>query len=242
MPDKQVNISTYLDSTFLKTSSELGVSNLEIEKLVTVIINEAIDYEFKCIMIRPMFVSLAKQIKDSRKSKINIGTVVDFPLGNKSLNIKIEEAKFAIKNGVKELDFVCDYNTFKRGNYEVFDETILKCTRLALKNKLIVKWIIETGALSKKEIKLITKRISDIILENFFDNISKVFIKTSTGYYGGFGATIADLKIIKSSCGDMPIKASGGVSDLDMCMKIIALGVSRIGTSKALGIYQEFYS
>ncbi len=92
MPDKQVNISTYLDSTFLKNSSELGVSNLELEILVTAIINEAIDYEFKCIMIRPMFVSLAKQIKDQRKSKINIGTVVDFPLGINSVNIKLKEA------------------------------------------------------------------------------------------------------------------------------------------------------
>ena len=225
MPDKQVNISTYLDSTFLKTSSELGVSSLELEILVTAIINEAIDYEFKCIMIRPMFVSLAKQIKDQRKSKINIGT-----------------AKAAIKNGVKELDFVCDYNTFKRGGYAIFDETIFKCTKLALNNKLIVKWIIETGALSKKEIKLITKRISDIVSDNFFDNISKVFIKTSTGYYGGFGATLVDLKTIKSFCGDMPIKASGGISDLVMCMKMIALGVSRIGTSKALGLHQEFHS
>ena len=51
MPDKQVNISTYLDSTFLKTSSELGVSDLELEILVTAIINEAINYDFKCIMI-----------------------------------------------------------------------------------------------------------------------------------------------------------------------------------------------
>ena len=242
MPDKQVNISTYLDSTFLKTSSELGVSNLELEILVTAIINEAIDYEFKCIMIRPMFVSLAKQIKDQRKSKINIGTVVDFPLGINSVNIKLEEAKAAIKNGVKELDFVCDYNTFKRGDYAIFDETIFKCTKLALNNKLIAKWIIETGALSKKEIKLITKRISDIVLDNFLDNISKVFIKTSTGYYGGFGATLVDLKTIKSCCGNMPIKASGGISDLVMCMKMIALGVSRIGTSKALGIHQEFHS
>ena len=52
MPDKQVNISTYLDSTFLKTSSELGVSNLELEILVTAIINEAIDYEFKWMLCR----------------------------------------------------------------------------------------------------------------------------------------------------------------------------------------------
>ena len=239
MPDKQVNISTYLDSTFLKTSSELGVSDLELETLVTSIINEAIDYEFKCIMIRPMFVSLAKQIKDERKSKINIGTVVDFPLGLNPVNIKIEEAKIAIKNGVRELDFVCDYNTFKRGNYAIFDEAIFKCTQLALNNKLVVKWIIETGALSKKEIKLITKRISDIVSDNFFDNISNVFIKTSTGYYGGYGATVKDVKAIKSVAGNLQIKASGGVSSLKDCLEMIKAGASRIGTSKAIFIYKE---
>ena len=114
MSDKQVNISKYLDSTFLKTSGELGVSNSELEILVTNFINEAIDYDFKCIMIRPIFVSLAKKIKDERKSKINVGTVVDFPLGSNSLQSKIKEAEIAINDGVKELDFVCDYNTDRK--------------------------------------------------------------------------------------------------------------------------------
>ena len=53
------------------------------------------------------------------------------------------------------------------------------------KNKAIVKWIIETGALSKNEIKLITKRIFDTVIRNFPNEVSEVFVKTSTGYYGG---------------------------------------------------------
>lgn len=242
MSDKQVNISKYLDSTFLKTSGELGVSNSELEILVTNFINEAIDYDFKCIMIRPIFVSLAKKIKDERKSKINVGTVVDFPLGSNSLKSKIKEAEIAINDGVKELDFVCDYNTFKMGNYTIFDESIFECTKFALSHKVIVKWIIETGALSKVEIKLISERIYNIVLENFPEKILKVFIKTSTGYYGGYGATIIDVKVIKSVIGNMPIKASGGVSDFATCQEMIKLGVSRIGTSKALNIYQEYHS
>jgi len=242
MSDKQVNISKYLDSTFLKTSGELGISNSELEILVTNFINEAINYDFKCIMIRPIFVPLAKQIKDARKSKINVGTVIDFPLGNSPLQGKIDEAKTAINDGVKELDFVCDYNTYKRGNYDIFDESIFECTKYALNHKVIIKWIIETGALSKMEIKLISERIYNIILGNFPENISKVFIKTSTGYYGGYGATISDVKAIKSVIGNMPIKASGGVSDLVAFQEMIDLGVSRIGTSKALNIYQEYHS
>ena len=240
MSENQLNISKYFDSTFLKTSVELGISNKELESLLVSFINEAIEYDFKCVMIRPNFISLAKKIKEERRSKINIGTVIDFPLGDSSTNNKLKEAKDAFKKGAKELDFVCDYNLFKTGNYDVFDETIYKCSSFAIKNKLIVKWIIETGALSREEIRLISKRIYDIVIKNFSNNISKVFIKTSTGYYGGFGATIADLKAIKSVVGDMPIKASGGISDSSICKEMIDLGVIRVGTSKALSIYKEF--
>ena len=122
-------------------------------------------------MIRPNFISLAKKIKEERRSKINIGTVIDFPLGDSSTNYKLKEAKDAFKKGAKELDFVCDYNLFKTGNYDVFDETIYKCSSFAIKNKLIVKWIIETGALSREEIRLISKRIYDIVIKNFSNNM-----------------------------------------------------------------------
>ena len=120
-----------------------------------------------------------------------------------------------------------------------FDDSIIKCTSFSLKSKAIVKWIIETGALSKKEIKSISKRIYDLVLANFPDNISKVYIKTSTGYYGGFGATIKDLKLIKSVISEMPVKASGGISSFDTAIEMINLGVTRIGTSKAKKILEE---
>ena len=64
-------------------------------------------------------------------------------------------------------------------------------------------------------------------------------IKTSTGYYGGFGATIKDLKLIKSVISEMPVKASGGISSFDTAIEMINLGVTRIGTSKAKKILEE---
>ena len=239
MLDYPENIKHYLDSTFLKTSFELDISDDELNHEITNFIIEAIDYQFKCVMIRPNFVTLAKELKDKRKSKINIGTVVDFPLGQASCFEKISQAKKALDSGAKELDFVCDYNMFKRNELDDFDDSIIKCTSFSLKGKAIVKWIIETGALSKKEIKMISKRIYDLVSANFPDNISKVYIKTSTGYYGGFGATIKDLKLIKSVISEMPIKASGGISSFSTAIEMINLGVSRIGTSKAKKILQE---
>ena len=239
MFDYPENIKHYLDSTFLKTSFELDISDDELKHEITNFIIEAIDYQFKCVMIRPNFVTLAKELKDKRKSKINIGTVVDFPLGQASCSEKISQAKKALDSGAKELDFVCDYNMFKRNELDEFDDSIIKCTSFSLKGKAIVKWIIETGALSKKEIKSISKRIYDLVLANFPDNISKVYIKTSTGYYGGFGATIKDLKLIKSVISEMPVKASGGISSFDTAIEMINLGVTRIGTSKAKKILEE---
>ena len=239
MLDYPENIKHYLDSTFLKTSFELDISDDELKHEITNFIIEAIDYQFKCVMIRPNFVTLAKELKDKRKSKFNIGTVVDFPLGQASCSEKISQAKKALDSGAKELDFVCDYNMFKRNELDDFDDSIIKCTSFSLKGKAIVKWIIETGALSKKEIKMISKRIYDLVLANFPDNISKVYIKTSTGYYGGFGATIKDLKLIKSVISEMPVKASGGISSFDTAIEMINLGVTRIGTSKAKKILEE---
>ena len=240
MSEKISNISKYLDSTFLKTAVELEISNKELETKNLEFINQAIDYNFKCVMLRPKFVSLAKKIISDRKSKVNVGTVIDFPLGDADLKVKLKETALVIKDGADELDFVCDYNRFKMGEYDYFDNSIVNCTRICVERKKIIKWIIETGALSKNEIKLISKRIYDLVLKKFTNDLSNIFIKTSTGYYGGFGATIRDVKSIKLIVSEMPIKASGGISDLKSCLKMIEAGASRIGTSKALIIYNEW--
>ena len=149
------------------------------------------------------------------------------------------QAKEVINLGADDLDYVSDYNMFKQQRFHKFDQDIIEGTRLAKENKKTVKWIIETGALSKDEIRNITKRIADLVLKNFPDFQERVFIKTSTGYYGGFGATLSDIKIMKSVSGRLPIKASGGVSNYIQFKKMIEAGAKRIGTSKALSIYLE---
>ena len=237
--EKQVNIAQYLDSTYLKTAKEVGLSELETKEMVVKLIHEAIQLKFACIMIRPEFVAMAKEIIESNKSKLKVGTVIDFPFGNNSTETKVEEAKSAIKNGAYDIDYVCDYNAFKRGSFEKFDHDIVEGSEIVLQSKRIVKWIIETGALSTDEIREIARRISEIIQVNFPQNSSKIFIKTSTGYYGGYGATAKDIKIIKSVAGNLQIKASGGVSSLKDCLHMIKAGATRIGTSKALFIYNE---
>ena len=237
--EKQVNIAGYLDSTYLKTSAEAGVSEIETKEIVINAIKEAIDAKFACIMIRSEFIAIAKELIEKSKSKSKIGTVVDFPFGNSTTEQKIIEAKSAIESGAYDIDYVCDYNAFKRGAFAKFDSDIIEGTKIVLENKRIVKWIIETGALSADEIKAIAKRISKLVQSNFPKNTNKVFIKTSTGYYGGYGATVKDVKNIKSVAGNLQIKASGGISNLKDCLEMIKAGATRIGTSKAVLIYNE---
>ena len=237
--EKQVHIARYIDSTYLKTSTEAGISELETKEIVVNAINEAIDAKFACIMIRPEFISIAKELIEISKSKLKVGTVVDFPFGTSSTEQKIIDGKLAIEMGAHDIDYVCDYNAFKRGAFDKFDSDILQGTKLVLGNKKIVKWIIETGALSSDEIRDITQRISKIVQFNFPQNSNKVFIKTSTGYYSSYGATVKDINAIKSVAGNLQIKASGGISDLKVCLEMINAGATRIGTSKAVFIYNK---
>ena len=237
--EKQVNIASYLESTYLKTAAEAGISKIETKEIVVNSINEAIDANFACIMIRSEFIGIAKELIETSKSKLKVGTVIDFPFGNSKTEQKIIEAKSAIESGAYDIDYVCDYNAFKRGAFAKFDSDILEGTKIVLENKKIVKWIIETGALSADEIRNIAKRISVLVQSNFPKNTKKVFIKTSTGYYGGYGATVNDVKTIKSVAGNLQIKASGGMSNLKDCLEMIKAGATRIGTSKAVFIYNQ---
>ena len=83
-----------------------------------------------------------------------------------------------------------------------------------------------------EEIKNISHRIANIIDNNFPQYSSKVFVKTSTGYYGGFGATVKDIKLMKSVVGSLKLKASGGISSYNDALMMISAGADRIGTSK----------
>ena len=161
----------YLDSTYLKTSSESKLS--EEENLMNVIktVKEAVKYNFKLVMIRPEYIDLAKSIIIESNSQVLIGTVIDFPFGTGTTSQKIKEAKNAINLGADDLDYVCDYNMFKQRGFHKFDQDIIKGTRLAKENKKTVKWIIETGALSKDEIRNITKRIAHNEIHTIFYDI-----------------------------------------------------------------------
>ena len=234
-----MQIENYLDSTYLKTAEQASISESENKERVINLVREAISNNFKLVMIRPKYIELAHKLINDASSKVLIGTVVDFPIGDSCTEEKINQAKEALDLGADEIDYVADYNIYKQKDYIKFDKDIIEGTKLCYESKKTVKWIIETGALSKEEIKGITQRISKIVSNNFPDFEKSVFIKTSTGYYGGFGATIKDVKLMSSVSGKLPIKASGGVSNFSEFIQMIEAGASRVGTSKAINIFNR---
>lgn len=237
-----MNVKQYLDSTYLKTPTQAGLNEAENTIIVKEFIQEAIDENFKLIMIRPNMVSLAHKMITEAKSPVQIGTVIDFPEGKSGLESKLTEAKQAIYDGADDLDFVCNYEAFKAGNIDSVKEEILKCTQLGLANTKVVKWIIEVAALSDKQIIQLSALIKNCVITNFKEeNYASVFVKSSTGFYKTQnnlpnGATVHTIMMMLENASPLPVKAAGGVRTYEDAVEMIRLGVKRIGTSGAKAI------
>lgn len=234
-----MELKQFMDSTYLKTAEQAGLSEVENSKIVAELIDEAIKEDFKLAMIRPNQVKMGRKMVDDANSKVAIGTVIDFPEGNRGLEAKLKEAEQAVKDGVDELDYVIDYTAFKAGKIDQVKNEVAECTAFGLNAGKVVKWIIETAALTDTEIVQITALIKNVVLSKFAEkDYSKVFVKSSTGFYkteGGKpnGATIPVIVLMLENAGPLSVKASGGVRDRETALKMIELGVKRIGTSSA---------
>ena len=154
-----MNIRNYLDSTYLKTASQAGISEAENSEIAFRCVQEAIDEKFKLVMIRPEYVLKAKTMISNQKSHLLIGTVIGFHEGTATIQEKCIEAKKAIEDGADELDYVVNFEAFKSGNIDLIKEEVLTGTRLALEHHKIVKWIIETAALDIHQIILLSTLI-----------------------------------------------------------------------------------
>ena len=237
-----MDIKHYLDSTYLKTATQADVSETENFQINKKSIQEAIDYNFKLIMIRPDRVALAKKMIQEAHSNLLIGTVIDFPNGQSDLATKLAEAEQAIADGADDLDFVCNYEAFKNGEIALVKEEILKGTQLGLAHKKVVKWIIEVAALNNGQIMQLSALIKNVVIQNFKEEqYASVFVKSSTGFYvtpnnEPNGATVDTIKIMLENASPLPVKAAGGVRNYADALEMIQLGVQRIGTSGAKAI------
>lgn len=234
-----MNIKHYLDSTYLKTATQAGLTEKENATVVEGFIQEAIAEGFKLIMIRPDHVKTARKMIDAAGSKLLVGTVISFPEGTNSLEEKLAEAQKAIEDGVDELDYVCNYEAFKKGEVDLVKEEVLQGTQLAFNHHKVAKWIIEVAALTDDQIIQISALIKNVVMAHFKEDCyHNVFVKSSTGFYVTEnnlpnGATKHTVIMMLENASPLPVKAAGGVRTYEEAEEMIRLGVKRIGTSAA---------
>ena len=182
--------------------------------------DEAIAYNTASVCIPPTYI---KRIHDTYGDKINICTVVGFPLGYNTTAVKAFETKQALADGANEIDMVINISDVKNGLLDQVEAEI-KTLKDVCGDK-VLKVIIETCYLTEDEKIALCKAVT---------NAGADYIKTSTGF-GTAGATREDIQLFKAHIGpDVKMKAAGGVKTVDDLAMFIGEGCERIGTSSAI--------
>ncbi|WP_425415390.1 deoxyribose-phosphate aldolase [Paenibacillus glacialis] len=213
-----INLSGMIDHTLLRADATKN----EITKLT----EEAKKYEFASVCVNPTWVAYAAE--QLANSKVNVCTVIGFPLGANTSATKAFEASNAIECGADEVDVVINIAALKDGDYDYVVQDI-KGVVDAATDKALVKVIIEACLLTDEEKKLACELSVKAGAE---------FVKTSTGFSTG-GATVEDVALMRKTVGEnIGVKASGGVRNLEDMEKLIAAGASRIGASSGVKIME----
>lgn len=213
------DLAKMIDHTLLKTDTTLVMINKLCE--------EAKNYNFISVCVNPYWVSIAA--KNLIGTNVKVCTVIGFPLGASTKEVKTFEAKKAIEDGASEIDMVINIGALKSHQYNIVEEDIEAIVEVA-NGLALVKVIIETCLLTEDE-KILACRL---IKKSGAD-----FVKTSTGFNKG-GATYEDVKLMRNTVGpDMGVKASGGIRDYEGAMKMIGAGANRIGTSSGIEIVKK---
>lgn len=206
-----MNINKLIDHTALKPNT----NKESILKLIT----EAKTYDFASVCVNPCWVALAHQ--ELKDTDVKVCTVIGFPLGANTTEVKVFETKDAIEKGAQEIDMVINIAMLKDKEYDYVENEIHQIVEAA-KDKAIVKVIIETCLLTDEE-KIKACELSQ--------KAGADFVKTSTGFSTG-GATIHDIALMRKTVGaEMGVKASGGVHTHEEALAMVEAGATRIGAS-----------
>lgn len=218
-------IAGYIDHTLLKPEAT--------EADIRILCEEALKYNFASVCVNPSYVKTCSQLLGG---EVKVCTVVGFPLGATTTEIKAAETIQAIQNGAAEIDMVINIGRLKDGDKDYVLKDIKAVTGICRDNGVISKVIIETALLTDDQKVL----ACDLSREAGAD-----FVKTSTGFglpgQGLGGATVEDVALMYSTVRDanMGVKASGGIRDYNQAMAMINAGAARIGTSSGVKIFEE---
>ncbi|AQX54627.1 deoxyribose-phosphate aldolase [Priestia flexa] len=210
-------ITKMIDHTLLKANAT--------EEQITVLAQEAKEYSFASVCVNPTWVKKAAELlRDAQEVKVC--TVIGFPLGASTPEVKAFETTNAIENGADEVDMVINIGALKDKNYDLVERDI-KAVVDAAKGKALVKVIIEACLLTDEE----KVKACELSVKAGAD-----FVKTSTGFSTG-GATVEDVALMRKTVGpDFGVKASGGVRGLEDAKAMIEAGATRIGASSGVSI------
>ena len=203
-------ILKFVDHTLLKQSATW--------EDIKEICDDAIKYNTASVCIPPSYV---RQAKEYTLNKMKVCTVIGFPNGYNTTEVKVYETQDAIKNGADEIDMVINIGKLKEKNYNYILSEINKIKEVC--DGKTLKVIIETCLLTDEE----KMKMCEIV-----SNSNADFIKTSTGFSSN-GATQDDIKLLKKYMkSDKGIKAAGGISSFKDAEEFFNNGATRLGTSR----------
>lgn len=212
-----MKLNKYIDHTLLKPDA----SQEQIETLI----EEAKKSDFASVCVNPTWVNFAAQAL--KATDVKVCTVIGFPLGANTPELKAFETSDAIQNGANEIDMVINIGALKSRNFDLVERDIRAVVEAA--KGTLVKVIIETCLLTDDE-KVKACQIAQ--------KAGADFVKTSTGFSTG-GATVADVALMRKTVGpDMGVKASGGARSYEDALAFIKAGATRIGASSGVAIME----
>ena len=217
----KAQLAKYFDHTQLKAFAT--------EKDFRILCDEARKNGFMMVAINSAPVATCKAMLEG--CDVHVGAAISFPLGQTTVAVKCFETEQAIAEGADEIDYVINIGRLKEGDWAYIEDEMRAIVGICRKAGVCSKVIFETCYLTKDEIRKLAEIARDVKPD---------FIKTSTGFGTG-GATVEDVRLMKSVVGDaVKVKASGGVRDLDTCLAMIEAGAERIGTSGSVQILEEY--
>lgn len=216
----QFNLSAYIDHTLLKPTTTIS----DIDKLCV----EASLEGFAAVCIPPRFVQDAKKMLDG--TAIKVATVIGFPLGYNTIDVKVKEIEEAIKMGADELDMVINLSALKAGDWQYLENEIASCIKPIRAAGRIIKVIVESGLLTENELVGCCELYGKYRID---------YLKTSTGYAEN-GVTVRAIELIRKHLPKgIGIKASGGIRTYDFAMELVNAGATRLGCSASMQIMKE---
>lgn len=212
-----LDLGPYIDHTLLAADATAR----DIDRIC----GEAVEYGFASVCINPTWVKRAAA--NLRGSSVKVCTVIGFPLGATTTEVKAMETRKALRDGAREVDMVINVGALKSGDHELVYQDIAKVSEAAHDGGAICKVILETALLTDEE---------KVVASALAKRARADYVKTSTGFGPG-GATVYDVALMRETVGpDMGVKASGGVRTADDAEDMIAAGATRIGASAGIEI------